>query len=183
MPFPKGAGPAGRWFTVGKFPTPCFPTPFGGTVSRVGPYWEKWEVTDRELDALVATEVMGQSIPGGYEKSGDEWVTHDYARSFSVLVWPPHYSTSIADAWEVLRRVNELGWNIGICVEPDGDVWVTGWAGDSNCPHHKEFDLSDGHGYSSFDDICVEDDYEGEQAPRAICLAALAAVGVEVSDG
>lgn len=73
----------------------------------------------RRLDVLAAVRVLGQSPPEGYEQVGDEWHKEEQdcyddgspARSFSISVWPPRPSTSIADAMEMLTS-REWDWKI-----------------------------------------------------------------------
>ena len=101
----------------------------------------------RELDALIAEKVMG------FRKHH----AHGYLRNAPGE--EPHYSTNIADAWEVVERlVSTPG--------PNGD-------------HHSvQVDYSG-------DAVVVIDENEDWQvsaiadtAPLAICLAALKAKGV-----
>lgn len=66
----------------------------------------------RELDALVAEKVMKNFIPAGSNPQlrDDAWID---GRGY--FVWePPPYSTHIADAWQVVEKMHELGWSVSI---------------------------------------------------------------------
>lgn len=119
----------------------------------------------RELDALVAEKVMG-------------WVWwHNTDADLTILVpsdqsWPdkwhfasgagnctkpadhgaPHYSTDIADAWEVVERLRERGYYL----ELRGWVQVNDFMACFIMPGGKEY--------------CITDN----TAPLALCRAALA---------
>ncbi|GMA50155.1 hypothetical protein GCM10025857_15120 [Alicyclobacillus contaminans] len=102
----------------------------------------KWsEMSPRERDALVAEKVMG------YTECGKEE--------------PIEYTTHISAAWDVVDRMQQLGWNMDLMnayIVPEiGRQW--------GC------DLRDGR------NLVVG---LGPTAPEAICLAALRAVGVDV---
>lgn len=117
-------------------------------------------MTDRELDALVAEKVMGLRL----------W---DPALSFVVPCWIeqkggaptlseigagislPHYTTDISDAWKVFERYKHPQ------VKYD----------DSTCDFIASMDWPSGK-------------YErGDTGPMAICLAALAHHGINVTPG
>ena len=131
-------------------------------------------MTYREFDALVAEKVMEWERRGDGSNPANPGYWRDAIGRSHEFGWSP--STNIADAWEVVRHLGEKGWNFRIFVEDDGDVTVSGWAGDPMCSHKKPFDPSDGHGYSEASEVCAD------TAPRAICLAALEARGVEVTE-
>lgn len=144
-------------------------------------------MTDRELDALVAEKVMGWNPwleqrgeythvvwqkPGErepYRRSRDwEAQKHRFSRIDASQIDGFHhinhlnaeFSTSIADAWLVVERMRELGWQSEILYGRAGaTVEMVRCSG----PDHYE-------GYRESDD----------SAPRAISLAALKALGVEV---
>ena len=128
----------------------------------------------RELDALVAEKVMGwvlnrhefgSELPGGPLKS------LGIAPDGSHIMGLPHFSTNISAAWEVVERLDALGYwfqgrtrfdNEG---EHDDGCWAgftphltTGWNGQ---PDH----------YTN-----------APSMPHAICLAALKAVGIDIPD-
>ena len=114
-------------------------------------------MTDRELDALVAENIMG-------------WHNENYP---SALPWTapagrcyafteiPHYRTDIAAAWEVVEAVYKKtgSW---ILVAPSLDRYVA----------YEQTGCAD----PDFGAFCEYAD----SAPRAICLAALKSVGAEV---
>ena len=73
----------------------------------------------RELDALVARKIMGW-FDIGHDTSIDEWMgrpsDYDAKKYGQMYVGLPHYSTDIAAAWEVLKKmINTTG--------PDGDYY------------------------------------------------------------
>ena len=99
----------------------------------------------RELDALIAEEVMGW-VRVTYRK-GARWSRGIPLGSIPALPiekWAP--STNIADAWDVVEKAGLTN------VDRDGASWVAR------------------HGFRA--------SAHGWTAPHAICLAALAAVGV-----
>jgi hypothetical protein len=59
-------------------------------------------------------------------------------------------SPALSSIEERLRALGAKGWSLhfSMC---DGIWSVQGDAGDSNCHHPKEYDPSDGHGFSYFD--------------------------------
>ena len=142
-----------------------------------------------ELDALVAEKVMGWTRPlGGLcgewrkvheeEHAGDaEWEntqTGEYVtaeQAYSAWWWRkptgmyskavPAYSTSIADAWEVLPKLHRLNYVVYINPSSLGGGYV-----ECFYPGHDAEDS-----FPEFFDVC------GQQVPHAICLAALKAVG------
>lgn len=114
------------------------------------------DLSDRELDALVAEKVMGLSVE--WVKAGDKSYIGTFISDGPVTleglhkVSIPHYSTDIAAAWTVVERMrDDSKWNTFKL------VWNT-----------------DGVRVSFRDD---DNRVWGESAPRAICLAALKAVG------
>lgn len=128
-------------------------------------------MTDRELDALVAEKVMGLS-------KGDYYVDYDKLsfqeqnninRGQGAVIYPlPHYSTSIEAAWQVVEKLKfievqilDLGIkrrNFNLCFTSDSN-WEASW---NNRYGHEVC-----HAYA-------------ETVPRAICLAALKVVGIEI---
>jgi hypothetical protein len=131
----------------------------------------------RELDFLIAEKVMGLDLEkymtmppkptGAYAKSRNPFVIEEV----------PHYSTDIAAAWQVVEKVgpkiikNECEYVFVIRFYehgfgergPIGRHWEVGWF---------QFD------YDQVDSI----EAKSECVPFAICLAALKAVGVEISE-
>jgi len=97
---------------------------------------------DRERDALIAEKVMGEL---------DKINEREYRLMIPSGVTLPHYSTQIADAWQVVEKLN-LPFTL-----------------------QKNKQFKGGH-YASF---IVDKRFEAAQAdtaPLAICLAALKAV-------
>lgn len=117
-----------------------------------------------ELDALVAEKVMGWQwqqwapnpeqphlAPPGYGRPHpDHWWL---GRSIFELV--PHYSTDIADAWLIVEHLH-------------GRVVIDHWSGNQ----YKVMIYIPSSGSPSVE-------ASADTAPLALCLAALAAVGVE----
>lgn len=104
----------------------------------------------RELDALVARDVMGWEVRGPH--SGPWVILRGYPEypHLTDKTWRP--STDIADAWEVVEKL------------ADGTRTVHVWK-----PRNYGWGCSIGHSHG-----------EAYTAPHAICLAALRAVGHEV---
>jgi hypothetical protein len=151
-------------------------------------------MTDRELDALVAEKVMGldpqdhqrwgvsdngggsayaSTSPDGpwhTKESLEVWLRdckdRDYLTDCEVVpfyvAWP-HYSTSIEAAWEVAVRFWPYIKLDGRGIDENNDM---GW----------ECRIWTGHGAEMEGSVSAID----KRAPRAICLAALKAVGAEV---
>lgn len=126
------------------------------------------KLSDRELDALVAEKVMGwKKAPNGawmsYEKDAfgnGGWKSHATWKanaSVSAVRFTP--STDIAAAWQVVEKMKERQWNFTIA-----DLVKNKW--------RAEFGGSRKHKQTWED---------ADTAPRAICLAALKAVGVAPS--
>jgi hypothetical protein len=100
-----------------------------------------------ELDDLVAEKVMGRP-------------PQEYADARGRPGWVPPFSTSIAAAWEVVEKVQQLGWMLnGVrCLDR----------------------LEHGDWVCIFERRGQPDAYKhSPTAPHAICLAALKAVGAE----
>ncbi len=118
----------------------------------------------QELDALVATEVMGwrRTITGTLCDSWVDargwptgWGDYDGERVFEP-------STDIAAAWQVVERLNTLGYDVQVDSYEHGTMWSAilykGLRGEGEQ---------------------IEGPTTFTTAPHAICLAALKAVGVE----
>ena len=114
----------------------------------------------RELDALVAEKVMGLNIryptDGNVPREPFYWAKDDdgYEEPFAC----PHYSTDISAAWEVVEKLMGSGAMFGFVLSVLDDRHTT-----------AVFSETAGHGYRGI----------SEEAPHAICLAALKAMGVE----
>ena len=131
----------------------------------------------QELDLLIASEVMCEEMPGDYEQAQDgRWMKEEpifdsdgtYSRAYYLVEWPPHYSTDIAAAWQVVEKLVETGHCPGLLFDDDGR-WALSLEGMQNCPPGGEpFDVC-----TSF---YVEAGMWYDTAPLAICLAALKAV-------
>lgn len=121
-------------------------------------------LSGRELDALVAEKVMGLAP---VEWRGDSLLYGDQRTGGRV----PHYSTEIADAWQVVERV-------GLDLLRTDDGWLameTTGRGEIRLPEpvDKNHPCFDG-----FVDVPIEGALGwavAKTAPRAICLAALKA--------
>lgn len=110
-------------------------------------------MTDMELKALdaeVAAKVFGMEWAGGNP-------IRDYD---GRRPWPPPYSTDIKAAWEVVEKMRELGWCFMLRQWPDGTTWAV-------LEPHTPVTLAIGH------------DAKAENAPLAVCRAALAALSLK----
>lgn len=117
-------------------------------------------MTDRELDALVAEKVMGiwpWLLHDEYEPKAmtcpETGIQTSPVRAFD------RYSTDISAAWQVVERM-----------QVDGSWYSISGPADGFPRYHAEIL----NGWKSLAEA------EAETAPRAICLAALRALGVEV---
>jgi len=126
-------------------------------------------LTNREIDHQIAEKVMGQKtfMHPNIGEGGDPLC-------LEVSVDPvPRYSTDIAAAWRVLREIQILNGGPRKFYSPlvQLDLYE----------HDDIYTIRVGRCKSvgMKDDIAVHT-YSWEQVPRAICLAALKAVGVEV---
>jgi hypothetical protein len=118
----------------------------------------------RELDALIAMEVMGFN-PEDFTYTKEELEKMQVVGSV-VTIKPKlkPYSTDITAAWEVVEKIKDavkgcdgvfkIQWN-------DDNKWVVYW------DHEDLINCADIQG-------------ESLMAPHAICLAALKAVGHEI---
>lgn len=107
----------------------------------------------RELDALVAERVMGIRVT---EDQGDYWPPARPGSNFSTQPIR-HYSTRIADAWEVADKIGLFTTKYQVLAH-DGNNWVV-------C---EEVNPAGTWGVMGM----------GATAPEAIARAALKAVGV-----
>jgi len=150
---------------------------------------------NKKLDRLIAYHVMGcrpwQQIRGQYtfiiwQKAGarEPWLEHrdwqeakkwygpidleDIDDHKHVVIDVPRYSTDIAAAWEIVEKLRRDGWFLSglTAVENTGGY---------GCRFIREMPpVSPSDFYALW--------AEGGTAPLAICLAALAAVGVEIKE-
>ncbi|MFE4202092.1 BC1872 family protein [Aneurinibacillus aneurinilyticus] len=103
----------------------------------------------RELDGLIATKVFGYKI-APIHADEDLWILDD-SQELHVSYPVPHYSTNIADAWQVVEKFKE-------------------------CDLQKH----ESGNYTCYITLYKTYESDAETAPLAICLAALKAIGVEV---
>jgi hypothetical protein len=108
----------------------------------------------RELDALIAEKVMGLVI---HHKRRDEWNDGDslfyvyYVEDEEHIEHVPKYSTDISAAWEVVKKLRDLGYR---------PILMPDWGEDWECQIYREAER-------------IVDSPWCETAPHAICLAAL----------
>jgi len=110
------------------------------------------ELTAREIDALVAEKVMEWEDHGkiGMAPKGILPSEEYYARYFAPQFEIPNYSTDISAAWEITKKFR-LPWSIGECSDGDYECYIS-----NNITEYAE------------------------TAAKAICKAALKAVGVDI---
>ena len=120
-------------------------------------------VTDTEIIEALATKVMGWIERPQWRLPADRWYTRNDKREWRKEAksgWNP--LENIKDAWMVVERMGEvhhLGSKHGfLLTKRDGELW-----------------------YCEFERPNWED-VEADNPSRAICLAALKAVGVEVTE-
>lgn len=126
----------------------------------------------RECDALVAEKVMGYTLSELSLPAYPKYKLFDIeSGEFSGYVKEvPHYSTDIADAWEVVERMPipfklEKCWEKAYQIGPEG--WSACWCTDADCEGCNE------------NSRCTNgDDVWAETAPLAICRCALKVAGV-----
>ena len=124
----------------------------------------------RECDALVAEKVMGYTLSELSLPAYPKYKLFDIeSGEFSGYVKEvPHYSTDIAAAWEVVKRMPipfklEKCWEKAYQIGPEG--WSACWCTDADCEGCNE------------NSRCTNgDDAWAETAPLAICGAALKAL-------
>ena len=122
-------------------------------------------MTDRELDALIAEKVMGWrdiatdgvSVYGHLPPGTEPHL--NVTRAGNGFYHIKRYSTSIADAWEVVERMRELSFVLTLSWQSRNSEWCAHWFYPADRTHKAAFHKS---------------------APRAICLAALKTIGVDV---
>lgn len=110
----------------------------------------------RDLDALIAEKVMGLRVEP-CRKIGEPRAIANEHGHFERFI--PHYSTDIADAWEVVEKLH-------MQADEEGDVILSINVSKERVGYRCEI-------------LCFEAAYvhDADTAPLAICLAALAAVG------
>lgn len=121
-----------------------------------------------ELDILVAEKVMGiedvckckdefRPVTLGYDENMKFFSGHEKCHKLIAK----RYSTDIAAAWEVVEKLDKLGFK-------DVNIWKDDFG--YICQIQKITSV-----YKKFFDSAL-----AKTAPHSICLAALKAVGVEV---
>ena len=126
----------------------------------------------REMDALLAEKIMGYTLSELSLPAYPKYKLFDIeSGEFSGYVKEvPHYSTDIADAWEVVKRMPipfklEKCWEKAYQIGPEG--WSACWCTDADCEGCNE------------NSRCTNgDDAWAETAPLAICRYALKVAGV-----
>lgn len=109
------------------------------------------------IDDLIAEHVFGLTP---IYKEGEPGPLFDYGPSAKKRPsGPDNYSTNIADAWEVVEKMRDDQWNIVL--------YDTTIPNSSGCVVYK---YNENFAYLKV----------GAKVPKAICLAALKAKGVEV---
>ena len=130
----------------------------------------------RECDALVAEKVMGYTLSELSLPAYPKYKLFDIeSGEFSGYVKEvPHYSTDIAAAWEVVKRMPipfklEKCWEKAYQIGPEG--WSACWCTDADCEGCNE------------NSRCTNgDDAWAETAPLAICRCALKVMEVSTDD-
>ena len=134
-------------------------------------------VAGRELDALVAEKVMGMVVMACRDIDGEWWSDPNEMFTGKEVCVPPRWgharelplhSTSIRYAWEVWEKLIADGWY------PD---LTTTYSAKANglvygCELQRGGDGTKDHYW-----------VQATTAPLAICLAALAAVGIPPTEG
>lgn len=137
-------------------------------------------MTDRELNALVAERVMGLRnvrVYTGHEDLSREHICGEgigagfiYDRHYSDYGYEvcnvPDYCNDIAAAWRVALKIASMS-GYGVTIHVGDEVWI-----------EKTVETDDGSNHLiTWQDVARVGTSEGDA--RAICLAALKAVGVD----
>lgn len=118
----------------------------------------------RELDILVHEKVMNQKsnllekVEGltAHEETTRKILNIQYLKEI------PWYSTSIADAWLIVKKLKNFDYKL----EKQYDI--------VNNEHYRRFSFM-----RPFSNESIVNFYEDDELPHAICLAALNALGVK----
>lgn len=117
--------------------------------------------TLREIDALIATEIMGWRLV--LNSSGEQ--VGVCCPPYWFPVSPPKYSSDISAAWEVVEKMALIGFedfNLDTSYVPGGWKWTCYF----------------------FDSLGKDaESRRRDTAPLAICIAALKTKGIEVEVG
>lgn len=118
----------------------------------------------RELDALIAEKVMGWRY---YKERGSSiyQLIPPNGEISHIDNSPPHYSTRISAAWEVVERFKKMGWVVTI--ESDAEM-----------KDESPYFVSINPRYSGNENYLTVTASKYD-APHAICLAALKTVEIE----
>jgi hypothetical protein len=125
-------------------------------------------MTPREIDALIASRVMGLYLHKRREEwdDGDPYFYVYYKEDSEHIEHIPHYSTSIASAWDVVEKLQSLGKTLIL-------TWDARELKNSYFISNFNSEGLPCRGWK-FEDDSFE--IEADTAPMAICLAALEAV-------
>ena len=114
-------------------------------------------MTNAEIDKLVAEKIMGWTLPEETITYWSNWRDANGNELRSVKAWQP--TSDIAQAWQVIEKLSQGG--------NDFDTW-------------KRFsDILEKHAAIHY---CSLWGFSSSEASRIICMAALRALGVEVSE-
>ena len=127
-------------------------------------------MTNRELDALVAEKVMGWRLLQWIDEvaedetwqNDDGWYWDGRGGDYQAYEWEP--TTNISDAWLVVEKLinNDKRDTVEVSIMVDGTGALVNF-------------------YRESGDACPQ--VSADTAPKAICLAALKAVGMEAENG
>jgi len=119
----------------------------------------------RKLDALVERYIFGlEERPYKYDKRDTEWYNPkitDHNESF-IRHYPRRYTTNMEATWQIVKKLQEMGRILMLSYYPIKKEWGAA------------FELWNGEG-EYLDQLRYA---HASIAPKAICLAALRAVGV-----
>lgn len=124
-------------------------------------------MSDRELDALVAEKVMGWHLPYPTDKVGEKLCNPPLGGWEAV----PHYSTSGDGMLAVIEAMRGKGFDTHV------HFWVL--STDEDEPDKTYYAIVD-HEWQGDDG--PKGDHAAASAPRAVAVASLLALGVEVPE-
>jgi predicted subunit of tRNA(5-methylaminomethyl-2-thiouridylate) methyltransferase len=125
---------------------------------------------------LVPCDAWSLVMPdtqGGTYRKGE--CGHSEGACYAVQTGAPRYSRSDAMAMDLLRQLtaSPMGWRFDIQIGRN-DCSIYANAGDSNCPHGKQYDPKGGCGYSY-----VETELETDKFAHAAALVAWRCLGIK----
>lgn len=141
-------------------------------------------MTDREIDALVAEKVMGLIISDIHGEKCEwelwpEMFEYDSEYCYELYGSSGHYipvkkySTDIAAAWEVVEKLGSIvGYDFTVEITYDKDT--------AAFPDKYFCTITNGDSNSLNPKVKLFMGSSEDSAPKAICLAALKVVGVDV---